>query len=102
MVPARTWKCALKLAGKLLTKGDSLELARAVFPELDAEVLKLKKHHGRAEALLIAAHGHRADAKTEDLLSNHLKVMVDLLAGSRKRKRPIEATSTVRAGPSTM
>ena len=41
--------------------------ARAVFPELDAEVLKLQKHHGRAEALLIAANGHRAytGAETE-------------------------------------
>ena len=41
------WKCALKPAGKHSTKDDSLVLARAVFPELDAEDLKLQKHHGR-------------------------------------------------------
>ena len=114
MIPARTWKCALKLAGKHSTKDDSLMLARAVFPELDAEVLKLQKHHGRAEALIIAAYGHRAytGAEKEDLLSMHLALMVESVTTrksvTRKRKRRtstadlIEATSHVGPGPSTM
>lgn len=46
------WKKALRLAGK--DKGAALDRARLLWPTAD---LRLKKHDGRAEALLIAAWG---------------------------------------------
>jgi hypothetical protein len=61
-VPACTWKHALKLAGKATTEMGTIELARTVFPEAAAKLLTLtlEEHPGRAEALLIAAHGQWA------------------------------------------
>lgn len=49
-VPPSTWKAELGLTSD---KNKSLELARELFPEAK-EYLKLKKHDGRAEALLLA------------------------------------------------
>ncbi|GAX81464.1 hypothetical protein CEUSTIGMA_g8893.t1 [Chlamydomonas eustigma] len=51
-VPARIWKRDLGLWRS--DKDSSRALAADLFPEMK-EYLKLKKHHGRAEALLIAA-----------------------------------------------
>jgi len=48
MVTPQVWKKSLKLTHAKL---ESLELARNIFPNAP---LHLKKHHGRAEALLIA------------------------------------------------
>lgn len=50
----QTWKKRAGLTGK--PKDASRELAIELYPQL-AEVLKLKKHHGRADALLIARFG---------------------------------------------
>lgn len=46
----------LKLGRRKQDKGKSLERARELYPQL-AEHLALKKHHGRAEAVLIAHFG---------------------------------------------
>eukprot|EP00798_Chlamydomonas_sp_ICE-L_P015945 gene15945-22079_t len=51
-VPPRHWKADWDLVGK--DKEESRLLAINVFPHFK-DMLKLKKHHGRAEALLIAA-----------------------------------------------
>lgn len=48
-VPPTVWKKAMGLSSD---KDDSLALARKEFPQL-VEELKLKKHHNRAEALLL-------------------------------------------------
>ena len=93
-VPACTWKHALKVAGKATTKTDSIEMTRAVFPEADAKLLtRVDEHHGRAEALLIAAHGHWAalvgkigtclSALVQDLIAGRAKA----IQADRKRKR---------------
>ena len=47
-------KCGLINAKKAIHR----ELATDLFPQAASE-LRLKKHHGRADALLIARHGHR-------------------------------------------
>jgi hypothetical protein len=63
LVAASTWKWALKLArrGEVRDKKASRELAKSLFANERNQVaaaLKRVKDHGRAEALLIAAHGH--------------------------------------------
>ncbi|CAI9106166.1 OLC1v1005246C1 [Oldenlandia corymbosa var. corymbosa] len=55
-VPSTLWKNEFKLSGKATTKDDSRELASSMFPSASS-LLKRKKDHGRAEALLIAAYG---------------------------------------------
>ena len=52
-VRPQVWKKAL---GVTSDKNTSLALARELFPEA---VLDLKKHHGKAEALLIAEYARR-------------------------------------------
>ncbi|EPS69079.1 hypothetical protein M569_05687 [Genlisea aurea] len=52
-VPPFMWKNELKLG---VSKDDSREMASLLFPSL-AGMLKRKKDHGRAEALLIASYG---------------------------------------------
>ncbi|PKI77214.1 Holliday junction resolvase MOC1, chloroplastic-like [Punica granatum] len=55
-VPSLLWKNGFDLSGSRSTKDDSRLLASKLFPSL-SDQLKRKKDHGRAEALLIAAHG---------------------------------------------
>ncbi|XP_047939003.1 Holliday junction resolvase MOC1, chloroplastic [Salvia hispanica] len=55
-VPASVWKNGFKLTGSRSSKDESRELATTLFPSM-SPLLKRKKDHGRAEALLIAAHG---------------------------------------------
>jgi hypothetical protein len=60
-IPLRTvypqkWKRTLRLLGK--PKEDSVKLALELFPILK-DSLALKKHHNRAEAVLIAEYGRR-------------------------------------------
>ncbi|KAM7523007.1 hypothetical protein LguiA_012909 [Lonicera macranthoides] len=55
-VPSLLWKNEFKLSGNGSSKDDSRELASTLFPSL-CYLLKRKKDHGRAEALLIAAYG---------------------------------------------
>ncbi|XP_044460696.1 Holliday junction resolvase MOC1, chloroplastic-like isoform X2 [Mangifera indica] len=50
------WKNEFKLLGGTAVKDDSRRLASTLFPSLSS-LLKRKKDHGRAEALLIAAYG---------------------------------------------
>ena len=61
VVKPQAWKWAFGLAHKGSTKDESRAMASAIFPEVvKAGLLKRKKDHGRAEALLIAAYGHMA------------------------------------------
>jgi len=53
MVIPQAWK---KTMGVTAEKEQSLVMARNLFPDA---MLKLKKHHGRAEALLIAEYARR-------------------------------------------
>lgn len=53
-VTPQTWKKAFGLIGR--EKDESRKLAVQMFPSMAAD-LKLKKHHGRAEAILIAQWG---------------------------------------------
>ncbi|XP_028053170.1 Holliday junction resolvase MOC1, chloroplastic-like [Camellia sinensis] len=55
-VPSSVWKNELKLSGNRSSKDDSREAASTLFPSMSS-LLKRKKDHGRAEALLIAAYG---------------------------------------------
>ena len=58
-VKPQKWKWALGLArrGASSDKNKSRSMARTLFPTAK-DMLKRQKDHGRAEALLIAAHGH--------------------------------------------
>lgn len=51
LVPPVDWKRHFRIGRD---KGESLALARSLFPQM---ALTLQKHHGRAEALLIAKYG---------------------------------------------
>lgn len=53
IVPAR-WKRALNLIGNFLPKDADLQKARKLYPQAD---LRLKKHHNRADAILIGHYG---------------------------------------------
>ncbi|KAG9155681.1 hypothetical protein Leryth_003964 [Lithospermum erythrorhizon] len=55
-VPSLSWKNEFKLSGSRSSKDASRELASELFPSTSS-LLKRKKDHGRAEALLIAAYG---------------------------------------------
>lgn len=57
LVRPQVWKAQLGLTSD---KGESLEMARKLFPAIAAERLARKKDHGRAEALLLAHYGMRA------------------------------------------
>ncbi|KAK6119819.1 hypothetical protein DH2020_046444 [Rehmannia glutinosa] len=72
-VPSSLWKKEFKLTGTRSSKDESRELATTLFPSLSS-LLKRKKDHGRAEALLIAAFGkglkvnHDSSCILEDLM----------------------------------
>ncbi|VAH60126.1 unnamed protein product [Triticum turgidum subsp. durum] len=55
-VASQTWKSYFGLTRSASPKDDSRRAATILFPD-KALSLKLKKHHGRAEALLLAAYG---------------------------------------------
>ncbi|RLN22700.1 hypothetical protein C2845_PM07G06150 [Panicum miliaceum] len=55
-VASQTWKAYFRLSRSESPKDDSRQAASILFPD-KALSLKLKKHHGRAEALLLAAYG---------------------------------------------
>uniref|UniRef100_A0ACD5VHL5 Uncharacterized protein n=1 Tax=Avena sativa TaxID=4498 RepID=A0ACD5VHL5_AVESA len=55
-VSSQTWKAYFGLTRSESPKDDSRQAATILFPDM-ALSLKLKKHHGRAEALLLAAYG---------------------------------------------
>ncbi|TVU01327.1 hypothetical protein EJB05_53235, partial [Eragrostis curvula] len=55
-VASQTWKAYFGLSRSESPKDDSRQAASILFPD-KATSLKLKKHHGRAEALLLAAYG---------------------------------------------
>lgn len=64
-VPSIVWKKDLELASSRSSKDDSRELAAQLFPDL-SPMLKRKKDHGRAEALLIAAYGKGHKLKPDE------------------------------------
>ncbi|KAE8037298.1 hypothetical protein FH972_009899 [Carpinus fangiana] len=55
-VPSLLWKNEFELSGRSSPKDESRRVASTLFPTL-SPMLKRKKDHGRAEALLIAAFG---------------------------------------------
>lgn len=65
-VPSNVWKKEFELAGSRTSKDGSRELAARLFPNL-SPMLKRKKDHGRAEALLIAAYGKGLNPKSDEL-----------------------------------
>lgn len=72
-VSSISWKNKFELTGGMSTKDDSRRVASALFPSLSS-VLKRKKDHGRAEALLIAAYGKGLKIKSD--LSCNPEVLV--------------------------
>ena len=62
MVPPRTWQKFHKI--KKADKNVSIEIARHLFPG-QQRMLSLKKHHNRAEALLIADYIRRTYCTTK-------------------------------------
>ena len=93
LVAASTWKWALKLArrGQVRDKNASRELAKRWFANASnqvADALKRVKDHGRAEALLIAAHGHWAEGR-DDTLSTLVKVHITMAELRRACEAPI-------------
>ncbi|KAK9082023.1 hypothetical protein Syun_031005 [Stephania yunnanensis] len=59
-VPSSIWKRHFELCGSRSLKDESRNAACSLFPSM-ASLLKRKKDHGRAEALLIAAYVKAAD-----------------------------------------
>ena len=87
LVAASTWKWALKLArrGQVRDKNDSRDLAKRLFPNNDvADLLRLQKHHGRAEALLLAAIGHWAEGN-RDVLATRVNCQIALRKSQQQR-----------------
>ncbi|KAG5238538.1 Holliday junction resolvase MOC [Salix suchowensis] len=70
-VPSMKWKNDLELTGGRCTKDDSRRIASTLFPSL-SPLLERKKDHGRAEALLIAAHGKGMKLKNSSSVSGEL------------------------------
>jgi hypothetical protein len=93
LVAASTWKWALKLArrGEVREKNASRELAKRLFANERNQVaaaLKRVKDHGRAEALLIAAHGHWAEGR-DDSLATLVQAHITKAELRRAREAPI-------------
>ncbi|KAF3454039.1 hypothetical protein FNV43_RR04486 [Rhamnella rubrinervis] len=63
-VPSSVWKKKFELSGSRYSKDDSRLVASSLFPSLSS-LLKRKKDHGRAEALLIAAYGKDLKMKSD-------------------------------------
>ncbi|XVF04829.1 hypothetical protein REPUB_Repub05bG0119000 [Reevesia pubescens] len=63
-VSSLLWKKEFELAGAGSTKDDSRRMASTLFPSL-SDLLKRKKDHGRAEALLISAYGNGLRMKVD-------------------------------------
>jgi crossover junction endodeoxyribonuclease RuvC len=61
-VRPQAWKKEFGLIKK--DKGDSIRVAQELFPHAD---ITLKKHHGRAESLLIAEYGRRQDQRQSNM-----------------------------------
>ncbi|GMJ11927.1 hypothetical protein HRI_004861900 [Hibiscus trionum] len=66
-VSSLSWKREFELTGAGSTKDDSRRVASTLFPSL-SDMLKKKKDHGRAEALLIAAYGKGLRMKVDPSL----------------------------------
>jgi len=93
LVAASTWKWALKLArrGQVRDKNASRELATRWFANTTNQVaatLERVKDHGRAEALLIAAHGYWAD-RGDGVLATLVQSHVTMMELQRAREAPI-------------
>ena len=88
LVAASTWKWALKLArrGAPRDKNESRDLANRLFADVAdvADLLRLQKHHGRAEALLLAAHGHWAEGN-RDVLATRVNCQIALRKSQQQR-----------------
>lgn len=97
LVAASTWKWALKLArrGAPRDKNESRDLANRLFRNnYVADLLRRQKDHGRAEALLLAAHGHWADGN-RDVLATRLNCLITMTDLQRLGQAPIEEAPIV-------
>ncbi|MCD7458688.1 hypothetical protein HAX54_038904 [Datura stramonium] len=65
-VPSSAWKSEFQLTRERSNKDYSREIASSLFPSLSS-LLKRKKDHGRAEALLIAAYGKGIKINSDSL-----------------------------------
>ena len=93
LVAASTWKWALKLArrGAARDKNDSRDLAKKLFATRDNDVaalLRRQKDHGRAEALLLAVHGHWAEER-HDVLATRVNCHITMRQLQRVAEAPI-------------
>ena len=88
LVAASTWKWALKLArrGAPRDKNESRDLAKRLFADVAdvADLLRLQKDHGRAEALFLAAHGHWAE-RNLDTLATRVKCLIAIRKSQQRR-----------------
>ncbi|KAM3397959.1 Holliday junction resolvase MOC1, chloroplastic isoform X1 [Capsicum galapagoense] len=73
-VPSSSWKSDFQLTRERSNKDYSRELACSLFPSLSS-LLKRKKDHGRAEALLIAAYGKGMKINSDSLCDGKLDVV---------------------------
>ncbi|CAN4123182.1 unnamed protein product [Withania somnifera] len=89
-VPSSAWKSEFQLTRERSNKDYSREVACSLFPSLSS-LLKRKKDHGRAEALLIAAYG-KGIKLTSDSLCGSGKL--DALATGKKLVNEVHLLST--------
>ncbi|XP_068663875.1 Holliday junction resolvase MOC1, chloroplastic [Aristolochia californica] len=84
-VSSLLWKNQFNLSGSSSSKDDSRKAAAVMFPSLSS-VLKRKKDHGRAEALLIAAFGKGLKLEAEQSgEENDIAVMKDATDAAASR-----------------
>ena len=110
------WKNALGLTArdKNGSRDMAIELCRELWPQCPdlQDTSKLKKHHGRAEAFLIAAYGHASLGDPHGRLRERdpLSVILARLARPRRKKgeesapapeTPLATTAPPEAAPVT-
>lgn len=93
-VPSVVWKKDFELASSRSSKDDSRELAAQLFPNL-SPMLKRKKDHGRAEAVLIAAYGKGHKLKPDESCTPD---MVDKLGLELECQMKINGTGSYAQG----
>ena len=109
LVEPRRWKNALGLTSK--NKDASREMARELCRELWPllphlqDRFRLKKHHGRAEAFLIAAYGHASWGEPQGRMRERDPLSVILARLARRKKNgeeeePAPATPLATIAPS--
>ena len=102
------WKNALGLPArdKDGSRDMAVELCRELWPQCPdlQDTSKLKKHHGRAEAFLIAAYGHASSGEPQGRMRERDPLSVILARLARRKKseeeEPAPATPLATIAPS--